>query len=74
MNKRTGQPVTINNAMVDGLARSVVKDVQHNTYTNRVVVDTTGMSPAQRSRLQHMLDAALATHPGARPKEIVFME
>jgi Putative peptidoglycan binding domain len=74
VNKRTGQPVTINDEMVDGLAKSVIKDVQHNTYTNRVVVDTTGMSPAQRSRLQQTIDSELATNPGPRPKEIVFIE
>lgn len=75
VNKKTGETLNITDNMVDGLARSVVKDVRTNTFTKRVVVDTKGMTQAQRDRLRAAIESELAKNPPAGPpKEIVFLE
>ena len=74
VNKRTGQPLNINDQMVDGLAKSVIKDVERNTFTKRVVVDTKGMTQAQRDRLRQSIESELAKNPNGPSKEIVFLE
>jgi hypothetical protein len=74
VNKRTGQPIRITDQTVDGLAQAVVKDVQKNTFTKRVVVDTTGMTPDQRRRLEQQIESELAKNPGGRSKEIFIIE
>jgi hypothetical protein len=60
--------------MVDGLAKSVAKDVRNNSATKTVVVDTTGMTPDQTARLTQSIDAELAKTPGGPTKDIVFLE
>jgi hypothetical protein len=77
VNKKTGETLNITDNMVDGLAKSVVKDVRTNTFTNRVVVDTKGMTQAQRDRLRAAIESELAKNPppaGGNPKDIVFLE
>ncbi len=74
VNKKTGQPLIINDRMVDGLAQSVGDDLRYNTYTKSIVVDTMGMSPAQRDRLKRAIDADLAARPVAQPKPIIILE
>jgi hypothetical protein len=74
VNKKTGQLLTINDKMVDGLAQSVLDDLRYNTYTKSIVVDTMGMSPAQRDRLKRAIDADLAARPVAQPKPIIILE
>lgn len=74
VNKRTGQPVKVTDPMIDGLAKSVAKDVRMNTFTKRVVVDTKGMTPDQRRRLQQKIEEELAKNPGGRSKEIFIIE
>jgi RHS repeat-associated protein len=71
---KAGKPVPIKDEMVDGLANSAVKDVRYNTATKRVIVDTAGMTPAQRSRLMTSIKDQLAADPGMQEKEIVFVE
>lgn len=72
VNKKTGQPLPVNDPMVDGLAKSVVKDLKNNTATKRVVVDTAGLSPEQRDQLKQKIASEIPS--GGPPKEIFFVE
>jgi hypothetical protein len=74
VNKKTGQPIRITDRMVDGLAQSVVEDIQRNTYSKRVVIDTTGLTPDQRRRLEQKIEEELARNPGGRTKDIFIIE
>jgi hypothetical protein len=56
--------------MVDGLAKSVLKDVARNTYTKRVVVDTLGFSPTQRAAFMAKLQEGFK---GGVAKDILLL-
>jgi hypothetical protein len=73
VNKRTGGPIRITDRMVDGLADSVVEEVRFNTVNKRVVVDTAGLTPEQRRRLEQKIEEGLTKTPG-NTKEIFILE
>ena len=70
--KKTGAPLTVSDEMVEGFGKSVVKDVKYNTATKRVVVDTRGMTSAQRTKLKQSVSDGLAD--SGATKEVVFLE
>jgi len=74
-NKKTGELLpNIDDKKVDGLSKSVVKDVQQNTAAKNVVVDTAGMTPTQKAQLKQKIAEGLANKPGLPGKEITFLE
>jgi len=64
-----GTMVKITQPMVDGLARSVIKDVKYNTATKRVVVDTMDLTPAQKASLLKQIQDGV----GPSPKKNIFI-
>ncbi|WP_227272590.1 hypothetical protein [Roseobacter weihaiensis] len=71
--KDTGEILPINDSMVDGLADSVVKGAKTNTVARDIVVDTLGLSDAQRSRLTERITEGLEDFD-AMPTNIVILE
>lgn len=67
---KAGDAVQIKQPMVDGLAKSVVKDVQFNTATKKVVVDLTGLSKQQQQQVIDAVTKQVGTNP---TKEIQYL-
>ena len=70
VNSATGRTFRVTQDMIDGLGKSVIKDVQRNTYTRRVVVDLMGLTPSQRAAFIQRLQNALGPNPA---KEIFII-
>ena len=73
VNKRTGALLDINDNMIDGLVHSAVHDATVNTASSRLVIDTLGMTPAQRNRLATDIQNSLQNQPHLN-KEIIILE
>lgn len=71
--RQTGEAITITDRMVDGLAKSVIKDAKLNTASDVIVVDAMGLSPAQRERLVQAITDGLADL-GGNHKPIRILE
>lgn len=71
--KDTGEILPFNDSMVDGLADSVIKGAKTNTAARDIVVDTLGLSDAQRSRLTERIAEGLDSFD-AMPTNIVILE
>jgi hypothetical protein len=74
VNKATGEQVPVTDKMAKGLGKSVAGDLQNNTYTDKVIVDTQGMTPAQRQIVKDTIADDLAKRPAVKPKSIIFVE
>ncbi|MEM9342768.1 MAG: hypothetical protein AAGA87_06960 [Pseudomonadota bacterium] len=72
LNSATGNPIPINDAMVDGLANSVLKDMRLNTATDTIVVDTLGMTPLQRERLISTIETGMEALDEV--KTVIYLE
>ena len=70
INSAIGLRIPITQQMVDGLGRSIIKDVQRNTFTRQVVVDTLRLSPAQKAALRQQLQNSLG---GTNPAKSIFI-
>ncbi|WP_299192788.1 hypothetical protein [uncultured Litoreibacter sp.] len=73
VNKKTGELLSINDQMVEGLADAVIHDATSNVASSRLVVDTLGMTPAQRNSLVSRITDGLANTPHLG-KEIIILE
>ncbi|MEO0697964.1 MAG: hypothetical protein AAFY84_17935 [Pseudomonadota bacterium] len=73
VNKKTGELLQINDQMVDGLANSAIHDATSNMASQRLVIDTLGMSASQRNRLISKVTNGLANTPHLG-KEIIILE
>ncbi|QYK43116.1 MAG: hypothetical protein KF887_08485 [Paracoccaceae bacterium] len=79
LNSRTGAAFPINDKMVEGLAKSVVKDLTTNTATKKMVVDMLGLTSDQRILLQSKIAEGLKEAVGKgltiqNAKPIIFLE
>ncbi|WP_298261207.1 hypothetical protein [uncultured Litoreibacter sp.] len=73
VNKMTGEILSVNDGMVDGLVNSAVHDATVNSASSRLVVDTLGMSSAQRDRLISGIQRGLSNLPHLN-KDIIILE
>ncbi|MEO1005008.1 MAG: RHS repeat-associated core domain-containing protein [Cyanobacteria bacterium J06638_38] len=64
-----GSPIPITDKRVQGLARSVIKEVNRSTASKAVVVDTLGLSPLQISRLKNDITQGVKVN-----KPIIYIE
>jgi hypothetical protein len=67
---KKGDSVPVTEKMVDGLGKSVVKDVKNNTATKNVVVDLTGLTRAQQESVIQRVGSELGPTP---PKTIEYI-
>jgi hypothetical protein len=74
VDKNTGKPVSINDKMVDGIAKSTLRDLRYNVYSEAIVIDTFGMSPAQVDRMKQAINAEISAQPVDKLKPIIFLE
>ncbi len=72
INGTTGTDLQINSKMVEGLSKSVLKDVKLNSATDTIVVDTLNMSPIQRQQLKSNIEAGLEAIDNS--KTIIYLE
>lgn len=72
INGTTGTDLQINSKMVEGLSKSVLKDVKLNSATDTVVVDTLNMSPIQRQQLKSSIETGLEAIDNS--KTIIYLE
>jgi len=72
INGTTGTDLQINSKMVEGLSKSVLKDVKLNSATDTIVVDTLNMSPIQRQQLKSNIEAGLEALDNS--KTLIYLE
>lgn len=68
----TGADLPINSKLVEGFAKSVLKDARTNTATDTIVVDTLNMSPIESQQLKSIIEAGLESFDNS--KTIIFLE
>jgi hypothetical protein len=69
--KATGKPISFTPDDAQGLAKSVIKDVNGNTATKRTVVDLKGLTEAQRQTVRDAIQKGVGSSP---KKEVFFVD
>ena len=64
-----GSPIEINDARIEGLSNSIIKEANHSTASRAVVVDTLGLTKEQIEHLKNKVALNLTTN-----KPIVYVE
>ncbi|MBX2836463.1 MAG: hypothetical protein KTR35_06395 [Gammaproteobacteria bacterium] len=73
INGSSGANIPINDTMVDGLAKSVLKDMRLNTATDTIVIDTMNLTAAQRANLKSTIEAGMQNLDNAG-KTLIFLD